>query len=412
MNRGTFPKLACLVLVGLMAGWLPTSPLAADEAADKPEHKVKVDLRYRFETVDQAVFDRDASASTLRTALSYRSPQWRGWSLFLQAENVAPIFDDDSYNNAGRDGNSNGVSGRPVVADPALTDMNQAYLRWQGEVVTATLGRQEINVGDQRFVGAVGWRQNHQSFDAVRLQWSATPRIDIDYAYVRDVHRIFGDRLDASHHLLTVPFRWGTDDLGGTVTAYGYLLDWEFPTVASTLTAGVEWKGSAGHWHWELEAAQQEDSADNPIEIDSGYLRAEGGAGWTVGAAKLGLSFDWESLEGGEGRSFQTPLATLHKWNGWADLFLTTPTIGLETTTLRFTGSFNGKSGSWSWIVAWLDHQAEFASIDFGTEIDGQLTWKSDWGQAFALKFADYDADRFGSDVTKAMFFTTYSFGH
>lgn len=400
-------QFALWALLGLC---MPVASLAEDPAPTT-DHKIKIDLRYRFETVDQASFDRDASASTLRTALSYSSPQWKGWSLFLQAENVAPIFDDDSYNNAGRDGNSNGVFGRPVVADPAVTDMNQAYLRWRGESLTATLGRQEINVGDQRFVGAVGWRQNHQSFDALRLQWQASPRIDVDYAYVRDVHRIFGDRLDASHHLLTVPIRWGSPSTepgaGGTVTPYGYLLDWEFPTSASTLTAGVEWKGSVGRWHWELEAAQQEDAADNPVDIDTAYRRAEGGANWSLGASKLGVSLDWESLESGDGRSFQTPLATLHKWNGWADLFLNTPSAGLETTTLRVTGS----SGPWAWQVAYLDHQAERFSLDYGTEIDGQLTWNSEWGQTFALKFADYDADRFGSDVTKAMFFTTYSFG-
>ena len=407
-------KWKYLALVAALAWPMPTASLAGEAKNNEHrvnEHRVTVDLRYRFETVDQDTFDRDASASTLRTALSYISPEWKGWSIFLQAENVAPVFDDDSYNNAGRDGNQNGVFGRPVVADPALTDMNQAYVRWRGKSLTATFGRQEINVGDQRFVGAVGWRQNHQSFDAVRLQWQATPRLDVDYAHVRDVHRIFGDRLDASHHLLTVPIRWGSSPKdpgpGGTLTAYGYLLDWEFPTSASTLTAGVEWKGAVGRWHWELEAAQQEDAADNPVDIDTGYRRVEGGASWQLGGAKLGVAVDWESLESGEGRSFQTPLATLHKWNGWADLFLNTPSAGLETTSLRLTGS----SGSWSWLVAYLDHQAERISRGYGTEINGQVSWKADWGQTFALKVADYDADLFGSDVTKAMLFTTYSFG-
>ena len=401
--------------VVVVALWMPAASTADD--TQKPEHqvnahRVKVDLRYRFETVDQATFDADARASTLRTALSYRSPAWNGFSIFLEAENVAGIPDDDSYNNAGRDGHGNGRTNRPVVADPTLTQMNQAYLRWSNDRLTATLGRQEINLGDQRFVGAVGWRQDHQSFDAVRLQWHAAPRVDVDYAYVTDVHRIFGDRVDASHHLLTVPIRWGSGDsepeLGGTVTAYGYLLDWEFSSSLSTFTMGVEWKGTASRWHWEVEAAQQEDAADNRLEIDAAYLHGEVGAGWSAGAATLGVALDWESLEGGPDRPFQTPLATLHKWNGWADIFLTTPSLGLETTTLRFTG----KSGSWSWIVAWLEHQAEFRSLDYGTEIDGQLTWKADWGQAFAVKLADYDADRLGVDVTKVMFFTTYTFGN
>ena len=39
--------------------------------------------------------------------------------------------------------------------------------------------------------------------------------------------------------------------------------------------------------------------------------------------------------------ALQTPLATLHKFNGWADLFLTTPNAGLEDAyclELRRTG--------------------------------------------------------------------------
>jgi hypothetical protein len=368
-----------------------------------------VDLRYRFETVDQASFDDDARASTLRTALSYRTRAFNGWSIFLEAENVAAVPDDDGYNNAGRGDDWNRVSDRPVVADPALTEMNQAYLRWSGEGFTATLGRQEINVGDQRFVGAVGWRQNHQSLDGVRLEWQATERLGIDYAFITDVHRIFGDRLGGSHHLLTVPLRWGSDGFGGTLTAYGYLLDFDpGPTSLSSRTLGVEWKGKADRWQWELAAAQQVDAGDNPNQVDAGYLDAEIAADWQVGAATLNTAIDWERLEGGPEGVFQTPLATLHKFNGWADIFLTTPSLGLETTTLRLSG----KSGPWSWLVAYLDHQAEARDLDYGTEIDGQLTWKSSWGQLLALKFASYNRDRAGFDTDKIMFFTTFTFGN
>ncbi|MDA8016643.1 MAG: alginate export family protein [Thermoanaerobaculia bacterium] len=402
------PISARIVLMGLVLVSSFSVSFGADEGSEPPAHEIKIDLRYRFENVDHASFGDDAHASTLRTALSYRTPRWRGWSVFLQAENIAGIPDDDGYNNVGRDGHGNGVTDRPVVADPTLTQINQAYVRWSDDRVTATLGRQEINLGDQRFVGAVAWRQNHQSFDAVRIQWSATPRLDVDYAFVTDVHRIFGDRVDASHHFLTVPIQWGSDRLGGKITAYGYLLDFDEAASLSTLTTGVEWRGRAGRWSWELDAAQQEDAADNPREVDAGYLHGNATVGWETGGAKLAVSADWESLEGGPEGRFQTPHATLHKFNGWTDLFLSTPSLGLETTTLKVTC----KKGPWSGLVAWLDHQAEFRSLDYGTEINGQLAWKSEWGQVFALKLASYDADRFGVDIDKLMFFTTYSFGN
>ena len=49
---------------------------------------------------------------------------------------------------------------RPVVADPADTEINQALIRYQGDKWRVAAGRQEILLGDVRFVGNVGWRQN------------------------------------------------------------------------------------------------------------------------------------------------------------------------------------------------------------------------------------------------------------
>jgi hypothetical protein len=44
---------------------------------------------------------------------------------------------------------------------------------------------------------------------------------------------------------------------------------------------------------------------------------------WSVGIG-------YEVLGSDNNQGFQTPLATLHKFNGWADRFLTTPAQGLQ----------------------------------------------------------------------------------
>jgi hypothetical protein len=41
-------------------------------------------------------------------------------------------------------------------------------VQYATKALDLTLGRQRINLDDQRFVGSVGWRQNEQTFDAVR----------------------------------------------------------------------------------------------------------------------------------------------------------------------------------------------------------------------------------------------------
>ncbi len=43
-----------------------------------------------------------------------------------------------------------------------------------------------------RFIGNVGFRQNEQTFDALRVGTTYLPDTDIGYTYLEEVHRIFG----------------------------------------------------------------------------------------------------------------------------------------------------------------------------------------------------------------------------
>jgi hypothetical protein len=103
---------------------------------------------------------------------------------------------------------------------------------------------------------------------------------------------------------------------------------------------------------------------------------------------------------------FRTPLATLHKFNGWADKFLNTPTDGLRD--LYFT--LNGSYEAFGWLIAYHDFRADTGGGRYGNEFDWQLTYRSDWQQLFAIKGAHYSADEFSVDTTKAWFWTAYTF--
>ena len=60
-------------------------------------------------------------------------------------------------------------------------------------------------------------------------------------------------------------------------------------------------------------------------------------------------------------KGFTTPLATLHKFQGWADKFLTTPANGLEdlyataSVTLKGVGALD----TLGFIVSYHDYEAE-----------------------------------------------------
>ena len=166
-----------------------------------------VALRYRYKFVADDAFVPDAHASTLRTTLGYETAPFHGLSVHLEAENVRPIG-ADLYDNRGAAHRNNERYERPGVVDPGLTQLNQASLRFApADGTLVTVGRQEIRLDDERFVGAVGWRQNHQSFDAVRVATDTLPRGPLNYALVRNAHRVTGAVDPLTGHLLHAAFR-------------------------------------------------------------------------------------------------------------------------------------------------------------------------------------------------------------
>ena len=78
-----------------------------------------------------------------------------------------------------------------------------------------------------------------------------------------------------------------------------------------------------------------------------------------------------EVLGGDNSVGFKTPLATLHKLQGWADKFLTTPEDGIEDLYADATGEL-GPVKLWA---CYHDFQAENSSADFGKEIDLVASW-------------------------------------
>lgn len=381
-----------------------------DEEVDEPssfkealaEGKGKVSLRYRFELVDQDNIKKEAEASTLRTTVSYASAPYKGWTLFVEAENVSTT-DDDAYRNAGGGSLFNGVTDRPVVADPEITEIDQAFVQYRNSGWTVQAGRRGFNVDTQRFVGTVAWRQNHQSFDSVSFAKTlGDGRTTLSYTYIDRINRIFGDTHQMGSDLLTGDFK-----LDDKASLHAFVLDLDYDDVLalSTTTVGARLFGTTGITY-SVAFATQSDSGDNPATIDANYYNAE--IGGTLGSVQvLG---GYEVLEGSasEGK-FSTPLATLHKFNGWADQFLATPADGLEDLYLSLSGKFDP---SFAWVVVYHDFAAESSSRNFGSEIDAQITYGTKWGQSFGLKAALYDADEHNVDTDKLFFFTSYGFGN
>ncbi len=397
---------ACAALATAMVA-APT-PAAAGDAATFREALVdgtpSLSLRYRFESVDDDAFTENGYASTLRAALGYATRSWHGFSARVEVQSVLDLGYENRHDDRGGGRHWNGVTDRPVIADPSLTGFYQAYVQWRAASgTTVKVGRQAILLDNVRFVGNVGWRQFHQSFDALRLDATLGADTRLTYAYVWKQNRIFGDSRAMGTHLLNLGGKLG----GATLTGYAYLVDYDAPG-PSTLTLGARLAGSlpAGEISlpYDLEAAKQSDAGDNPREVDAWYYRIGGGV--AVSGFTVRLAYEVLEATGHGGAAFSTPLATLHAWNGWADMFLRTPDAGLEDLAL----TLGYRAGGWKLLATYHDFAPERGGKDYGTEFDLLFAYTTSWKQTFALKAAAYDAEAYGRDVTKIWAFTAWAF--
>ncbi len=373
------------------------------------EGQFSLDLLYRYETVDQEGIDKEAHASTLRTAVGYKMKPFYGFAIGFLIEDVTSIG-NDLYNNAGAGSLYNGVKDRPVVADPELTEFDQIYLEYSGLRDTRIkAGRSAYLLDNERFVGAIGWRQNHQSFDGAFFDSSAVGNWQFHYGYIERQHFVTGADWGMSTNLFNVRY----DSPIGKVGGYGYLIDYDDDSRSkfSSATYGVRLDGSQSLDSFDLlyygEYATQSDSGNNPNNYTVDYLHAVIGAKIKSFSVRLG----YEKLSSSERDSvpvaaFQTPLGTNHKFNGFADKFLVTPDAGLEDLYLQVAWS----KGAWATFVTYHDFDSDRVGLNYGDEIDAQLVYTTRWKQQFAGKAALYGADEFATDTNKIWVWTSWAF--
>ncbi|MFT4873210.1 alginate export family protein [Congregibacter sp.] len=352
---------------------------------------IALDLRYRYENVDQDGFDDAAQASLLRTRLTLASGRLGPVSGLLEIDDVSSIGSED-YNST-----ENGKPQYPTIAGPQGTEFNQAWLRYSTGDLDATLGRQRIVLDRGRFVGAKPWQQNEQTYDAVRLTWKVRPGFAIDASYVNQVSRVFGpsDGIDpADWHGDSTFLRMSYDLADGhELVGFAYLLDVaaqsDFSAAKtgnnSSDTFGVAYSGAFSGLKVLARLATQEDSGASELDYRAPYYIIEMAA--PLGDMRLKAAYEVLGADNGVG--FGTPLANGHGHQGWADKFLATPGDGVKDAWV----SLEGKLGPLALTARYHDFSAESSSVSFGTEIDLQAQWViNDWLTATA-KAAVFEAD-------------------
>ena len=372
------------IIVIMFASTISMSTYAADSFAEAlTSGKPYVDFRLRFEAVDQENALQNAEALTLRTRLGYQTAEHTGFSGTIEFEDSRPVFGVDDYSLPPTGFNPGIFS---VIADPETTELDQAYVQYKADDFFGKIGRQLITLDNQRFVGDVGWRQDRQTFDGLTLSYQVSEAIDLKASHIVKRNRIFAEDqdIDSKDTLLNASYETGF----GTLTGYAYLLEIDDDTDNSLDTYGLRFGGSrkvgANNFLYTAELASQD--ANDAVKTD--YLFLEVGVAFSGLTAKVGL----ESLgsDNGEG-AFITPLATLHKFNGWTDQFLATPNAGLEELYLTVSGKLAGGD----WIATYHDFSSDIKAQrfnDLGKEINLQYTRKFGENYSSGIKFAKYSA--------------------
>lgn len=395
-TRSGSVRTACVVMLMLLLG-ASAAPAAETLSQAFSDGKAEIDIRYRYETVDQDGFDLDARASTIRFRFGYTSAPFHGFFVGGDVEYVTTLI-SDNYNDK-----QNGKIQFPVVADPTGAEPNRIFIAYSGLKNTVfKLGRQRIIMDNHRFFGNVGWRQNEQTFDGFTGRATFGKRVTLTAAYINNVNTIWGEShatksdTDVSNELVNVAVKIP----GGTLVAYAHLIEIEEAPEKSHRNFGLRFSGKTSFGDdvdllYVAEYAEQSDFKDGMSSIDASYYFAELGVRWTRFTCKVG----YEVLGSNDGLyGFATPFATLHKFNGWADMFLTTPAAGLED--LYFSTSV--KLWGFKALAVYHDFSPDESGDDFGSEIDLQVARTFNKHYTAVLKYADFDSDSTAKpDTTK-----------
>jgi len=389
----------------LLVQIVPSITAASDDYLpyiDKKYGKIILDMRWRYESVDQEGV-KNADAVTIRTRLGYQTPTFFGFTGLVEGEFTAP-FNMGTYNSPGVNSNN-----RAVIADPRNHELNRAQLSYTGlSDTTMILGRQRIQIDNQRFIGSVPWRQNEQTFDALTLKNNSIKGLQFYYGYLDRANRIFGKEAhpseglyywDMESHLINIAY---TPCQYAKLVPYAYLLEIESSPANSRDTYGAYLSGKYPvgdlKLNYHAEYATQDDNSESPsgTSIDLDYYHFKLGA--ACDKTKLNFGVGYEVLEGDGDNGFQTPLGTNHAFNGWADKFLSTPDDGLEDLY-----AWAGIKLPHNIMLKAVYHQfeAENGGADYGDEIDGLAVWKIDKHFKALFKYANYSEDGLFTDTKK-----------
>lgn len=355
--------------------------------ANARELKLDPSARYRIQTINDSLRG-DATASTLKLRLNASWQVNDALGIFVQGDHVHAF--NDNYNS------QTFFAATSPIPDVKGSDLNQFWFEYiSDDYWRLKLGRQAINLDNERHVSSVEFWQNEQSFDAFSFQYDNEESISFYYAYVNKVHRIFGQDAkkfftqndprfvnnptrpflelgehEHNTHLLNLQYRFNSFF---ALSSYAYLIDNKSAAQLSSDTFGLrasgEYKPGNIKYSYTGEIAKQTTADNSPWDFSGNYYFVEVQAQYKSHA----IAVAHEILSEDNGFAFATSLGNNHKFLGWADIF--SAYINADGVKDSFV-SYRGRKAKLRWRAMFHHYVSASTERTIGNELDLELAYR------------------------------------
>nr|MBA4769365.1 hypothetical protein [Sphingobium sp.] len=378
-------------------------PACAQEILLKPV----AEARLRYEHADQAGLPIDTSDAVTARVRAGAMASSGALSATVVGQGTLSILDR-------RYDGLNGAATRPLIADPENVALYIAQLQYRSKALTLTGGRhhRSARCRERRRCRRTARRPARSS--AARLELVPAKALKIDIAYAWSARTIWGfqgrgaRQQAVSGDNIFANLSYATPV--GTLTGFAYLVDQDEAAVQgyrlSSQTYGARLAGALpisriAKISYQLSHARQSDYHRNPNDYRADYWLADATLdvkGWKLNAGYEVLGAD----RGAALTSFQTPLGTNFKFQGWADKFLTTPANGVRD--LYAGGGYGwkrlGPLTGVSLLATWHRFDSDRLDQHYGNEWNLLASAKA--GKTMlSARYAHYDAKAFATDTEK-----------
>ncbi len=403
-------RLKTCLIVSLVTGGPAFPALGQDDIRNLGPGTLTLELRPRWNRIDESDKALRSEGYTLRAMLGWRSHPWHDLRLTVEAIHAGPFAQDD-FNT---DGAAFATSPYPLLPDPKHNGANRVFVDYTGiDSTPMRLGRQVARLGNQRWVSDNDFRQIPQLFDGVAVTNTSIANVALGLSHFRRMRDTSGETLDLKLSIWNASWNPAPDH---AISAYGVYHDQpdhvNFTGFAneSYRVEGIRAEGTAARWGgidavYLAEWAKQRPFAGGDSRIQARYWRLGGGLStnaWT-------LRYDHELRGSNNGQyGLQAPLTDYYAFNGWTLHFFNGPRAGLvdRWVTARF---------AWRMLTFYAEahrFRTDYRDTGLGRERDLGVTWEVMPELSVRLQHGRYDPGAGTPDpsIRKTWLTATYAF--